>query len=301
MNESFPPMAAVTPGETPAPEVRFELMTPGEIVTARDRRPVAYVPVGPLEWHGPHLPLGTDALRAHHVAVGAARIAGGVVLPALYAGTETVRPPGHGAGQIGALGFTGDERIVGMDFPGNPVKSLYFEESAFGITVKEIVRLLKAEPYRLIVLVNGHGADNHVRTLQRIAVEESDMPRVHVVLHRVSQHAQPGADPGHAERWETSALLALEEPHVHLDRLPPRDQPLHYRDYGIVEGRAFDGRPAPGYALSREADPRYSTRDEGERMIASEVSALAAAVDRHLDALLRADGRDQASRPDSTE
>lgn len=284
MNDSLTP-ATLLPQSTLPPTVEFELMTPGEIVAACARSPAAYVPIGPLEWHGPHLPLGTDGLRAHHVAVRAARIAGGVVLPALYAGTETVRPSGAGAGQLGALGFTGDERIVGMDFPGNGVKSLYFEESAFGIVVGEIVRRLKVEPYRLILLVNGHGATNHVRTLTRIAAEESDTPRVRVVLHRVSQHAQPGADPGHAERWETSALLALEETHVRLSQLPPSDQPLHYRDYGIVEGRAFDGNPAPDFILSRDADPRRSTRAEGEQMIASEVSALVAAVHQHLNDL----------------
>src|SRR5579864_5564960 len=124
-------------------KVQYELMTPGEIVAARARCPVAFVPVGPIEWHGPHLPLGTDALVAHHLAVRAARIVGGVVLPALFAGTETVRLPGSGAGQLGALGFSDDERVVGMDFPGFPVKGLYFEESAFGVTVRELVRGLK--------------------------------------------------------------------------------------------------------------------------------------------------------------
>ena len=272
----------LTTQKMPVPTVELDLMTPGEVVAARARSAVAYVPIGPLEWHGPHLPLGTDGLRAHHVAVRAARIAGGVVLPTLFAGTETVRPPGNGAGQLGALGFDGDERIVGMDFPGNSVKSLYYEESAFGITVREVVALLKAEPYRLIVLVNGHGADNHKRTLGRLAAEETDLPRVRVLLHRVSQHAQAGADPGHAERWETSALMALEEEHVRLEQLPPRDQPLRYRDFGIVEGRAFDGHPAPGFVLSREADPRSSTRQEGERMIAEEVAALVEAVRHHF-------------------
>src|SRR3989442_265064 len=114
-------------------QVRYELMTPGAIVAARARSPIAFVPVGPLEWHGPHLPLGTDALVAHHLAVRVARRVGGIVLPALFAGTETVRPPGDGPGQRGALGFRGAERIIGMDFPGFPVKSLYYEESAFGI------------------------------------------------------------------------------------------------------------------------------------------------------------------------
>src|SRR5690349_2218451 len=99
-------------------KVRYELMTPGEIIAARERCPVVYLPLGPMEWHGPHLPLGTDALVAQHLALRVAAVAGGLVMPALFAGTDALRPPEEGAQSLGALGFTGNERILGMDFPG---------------------------------------------------------------------------------------------------------------------------------------------------------------------------------------
>ena len=274
-----------------ATKVQYELMTPGEIVAAREQCPVVFVPLGPLEWHGPHLPLGTDALVAHHLAVRAARIVGGVALPILYAGTETVRLPGDGPGQIGALGFTGEERVVGMDFPGFAVKGLYFEESAFGITVREIVRGLKAEPYRVIVLVNFHGADNHKRTLQRIALEETDEPRVRVICQPSGERPRPpGIDPGHAEKWETEMVMALEPANVRLSELPPLEQPLRYREYGIVEGSAFAGHPAAGFALPRSADPRYATREEGERLVDGVVQSISEEVRRHLENILAFDG-----------
>jgi creatinine amidohydrolase/Fe(II)-dependent formamide hydrolase-like protein len=38
-----------------------------------------YVPFGLIEWHGRHLPLGNDALKAHGILVKAAERAGGVV------------------------------------------------------------------------------------------------------------------------------------------------------------------------------------------------------------------------------
>ncbi len=66
--------------------VQYELMRPGEIRAARDRAPIAYVPFGSLEWHGQHLPLGNDSLKAHAVCVEAARLSGGVVLPPVYCG-----------------------------------------------------------------------------------------------------------------------------------------------------------------------------------------------------------------------
>src|SRR5436309_9900172 len=49
--------------------VEYELMRPPEIAQARARLPLAFIPIGPLEWHGPHLPMGMDGLHAHTVAM----------------------------------------------------------------------------------------------------------------------------------------------------------------------------------------------------------------------------------------
>ena len=261
------------------PKVEYELMTPAEVVEARDRVPLAFVPVSPIEWHGPHMPLGTDGLHAHHVALRVAREVGGVVLPPLFAGTETVLQQS----QLAVLGLDEDARVVGMDFPGFPVRSLYFEESAFGITVREVVRLLAADSFRLIVLVNGHGATNHMRALERIAREETRRGEVTVVSLMVwVPPPPPHQDPGHAAREETAIMLAIAGEHVRLDRLPPPGTPIRYAEHGIVEGAAFDGSPTDDYAVPPEADPRSATREEGEQIIEREVQAAVARVREEL-------------------
>src|SRR5436309_12966560 len=122
------------------------------------------------------MPLGTDGLHAWHVALRVAREVGGVVLPPLFAGTDSLRLPGDGPEQLGALGVDEGARVVGMDFPTFPVKSVYFEESAFGLTVREVVRALKRDEYRLILIANGHGAQSQQQTLGRIALEETELP-----------------------------------------------------------------------------------------------------------------------------
>jgi hypothetical protein len=81
-------------------------------------------------------------------------------------------------------------------------------------------------------------------------------------------------------------VLALEEPYVRLRELPPADSPLPYRDYGIVEGSAFAGNPAPGFALPASADPRHAERAEGERLVDGVVQSIAGEVRAHLDAVL---------------
>jgi creatinine amidohydrolase len=263
--------------------VEYELLTSPEIVEAKHRSPLVFVPVGPIEWHGPHLPVGTDGLHAHRVAVGAAREVGGVVLPTLFLGTETVRLPGHGPEQLGVLGLDQRVRVVGMDFPGFPVKSLYLEESAFGLVVREVVRGLAADSFRLIVLVNGHGAANQQRTLERIAREETRPPDLTVVkLNAWVPPEPPRLDPGHADREETAIMTAIAEDRVNLRGLPPEGTPLRYAEHGIVDGAAFDGRPTEDFTVPLESDPRAATRAEGEALLEQETQALAAAVRREL-------------------
>jgi creatinine amidohydrolase len=261
--------------------VEFELMRPPQIVEARQRYPVAYLPIGPLEWHGPHLPMGTDGIHAHRIAVEVARRIGGVVFPPYFLGTDTVRPA-DGPQSVRALGFAGDERIVGMDLPDNTVKSLYIEEGAFAVIIREIVRLIKQDPYRLVVIVNGHGAPNQVRTLRRLASEESELPRVRVVYETASGPAVPPLDPGHAERGETAFIMSTLPQSVDVAALPPIETPLHYRDYGIVNGAAFDGRPTPDFSVPRESDPRYATSEEGAAIFTREIERLILQVKKYV-------------------
>src|SRR5258706_4173622 len=57
----------------------------------REERAPVFLPVGALEQHGPHLPLGTDAMLAAAVAEGAAGATAGLAAPALAYGYQS--PP----------------------------------------------------------------------------------------------------------------------------------------------------------------------------------------------------------------
>ena len=50
-------------------EVRYHILRPEQIVARRNACPVAYIPIGNLEWHGVHNPLGTDTLQAEGLAI----------------------------------------------------------------------------------------------------------------------------------------------------------------------------------------------------------------------------------------
>ena len=67
-------------------EVRYHLLRPEQIVAQRRECPVAYIPLGVLEWHGLHNPVGADGLQAEGLAVLCAQKGGGLVFPTLYYG-----------------------------------------------------------------------------------------------------------------------------------------------------------------------------------------------------------------------
>ena len=95
-------------------EVRLSLMLPAEITREREKLPLVFLPIGLLEWHGPHLPLGVDGINAERVAVGVAQRIGGVVLPVFYIGTER----GRTRKDLSSYDLRDSGYVEGMDFPG---------------------------------------------------------------------------------------------------------------------------------------------------------------------------------------
>jgi len=73
--------------------VRYELMLGREATEAIASFPVGYLPIGCLERHGDHLPMGLDAIKAHQICCLAAQMIGGVVFPPhFYAGIHQMTP-----------------------------------------------------------------------------------------------------------------------------------------------------------------------------------------------------------------
>lgn len=238
--------------------VKFELLRPNEIIEEKRRFPVVYLPIGPLEWHGPHLALGMDPLNAEAIARLVAEETGGVVLPTFYWGTERERSPE----MLRNIGFKGDEWVIGMDFPKNTMPSLYAQEDAFGVAVREYLRLLVKQQYKLIVIINGHGGENHINTLTRLAKEFSAETESKVIYTITTFLEEEGKqDFGHATKVETSILTYLYPDCVDLNQLPPRDVKLYNLDYAIVDDASFRGNPASDFSVNN--DPRDATRELG--------------------------------------
>ena len=242
---------------------KFEHLRPAEIIAERERKSIVYLAMGPLEWHGLHLPFGTDPLDAYELALMLAEKTGGVVMPALFCGTERERSPEV----VASFGLENpNQYVVGMDIPSVTVPSMYFREDIFALIVREYLRLLVNLKYKLIVLLNGHGAENQKTTVHRLAVEFSnETPSKVIDLFGFLSFEEGGQDPGHANKYETSLQMSLFPENVDLSVYPPRDIPLKYKDYAVVDDAMFQLKPSKNYTV--EHDPRDATPEIGKKCL----------------------------------
>jgi len=178
---------------------QLELLRPHEIRDRLAERSVVYLPLGTIEWHSEHLPVGLDALTAQGVCLRAAVLDGGIVYPPLHYGTGgghshypwTVMMPG--AAEIeGLLRYT-LERL-----------------DAFGV--------------RLAVLFTGHFADAQIAMIKTICAQWNAAPHATKALALSINEVEGAAlGPDHAGMFETTLLGALWPERVAVNRLPARD------------------------------------------------------------------------------
>lgn len=244
--------------------VQMEFLRPDEILAERDRKSVVYLPVGPMEWHGPAMPFGTDALMAEWLAREAAKKTGGVVAPTLFFGTERDRP----AYILEAKGFEHPEDmyVLGMDVPNTNLKSFYAREELFALMIREQLRFLVNTGYKLIVIVNGHGAWGQKGSIERLCTEFSNETpsKVITLMPEIQPDDMEELDFGHGCLVETSLLRYVRPDDVDLSQLPPREVPLDYKDYGIADDFVFEGKRSENDCVVY--DPRDATYELGEKL-----------------------------------
>lgn len=187
-------------------EVRAELLSPAEVEAVLAVGSVVYLPLGSLEFHQAHLPIGLDSLNAHGVCVAAAERTGGLVLPTVYQGTGG----GHGS-YPWTIMMPNDDAIAAS------LRATLERLDDFGVVVS--------------VLFTGHFADEQLAMIDAVAdswnsAREVEGRRMLVVATGVNRCDSAPLAPDHAGVFETTLLHALHPELVHLDRLPSAaDQP----------------------------------------------------------------------------
>lgn len=184
---------------------RYEALRPDQLKAVVAQTPVAYFPLGLLEHHSWHLPIGFDGLKADALCVEMARRTGGVVLPVMWWG---------GGGGHGRFLWTH-----------------YQDEAAAGEVVANTVRQLAAFGFRAIVVLAGHYPWQSTldAKLEPVRCELAGGSEENVLLlwgHEgtiAAPRVQTTGD--HAACWETSFALALFPERVEMQALRPGRTP----------------------------------------------------------------------------
>jgi len=262
--------------ESSALETRYEWLRPGQLIARRNECPLIIVPVAPLEYHGPHLPVGTDPLNATAVAHAVCRKLGkGVVLPTMFMGTERERAPA----MVESLGFPPGSYIVGMDFPTRLWNSHYLPEEVFAIHLAAELRILIGQGYKYIYIANGHGATNQLETIRRICVELSNTTPAKLAYRlTIAQRTLDDNTAGHANLVETALLMHYNRDAVDLGQLPPKNVPMHSSEFSIVDGIGF----TPQYHRDHVVrdDPRDATPEAGKTLFEESVAEMVADIQK---------------------
>lgn len=239
---------------------QIALLRPEEIIAEQRQCPLIYWPMGPIEWHGPHLPVGTDPLNAAYVAEQAAERTGGLVWPTAWWGTERERGPKL----LADLGLPTDAYVVGMDFPANSLPSGYVPEEIFAILVRAQLDVFIHLGFKIVVLLSGHAATNQLEVLHRLAAEYNGSRSLKVLVEIPFIRGADGImRVGHASRVETAVMQALHPESVKLEALPPLPQPLNNADWAVIDYATFAGDPTPDLTVHAEDDPRIANAAAG--------------------------------------
>jgi creatinine amidohydrolase len=197
----------------------YEELLPEEFVERINAFPVAYLPLGTLEWHGLHLPLGADGLQARGVFQRIAADAGGIVLPMLFLG------PDREVERDGKVYYGMDFLSFDESDPQQLEGSAYhMPEGQFAALLDTIVRDLARAGFKVVV-GHGHGPSTDAFAGRAGAFLERFGVRAYT-LHDLGCSGDEGIQTDHAAANETSLVMALRPDLVDLGRLAPDDAPV---------------------------------------------------------------------------
>ena len=282
--------------------LRWETLTKRRFDELDRARCVVLVTCSPIEVHGPHLPLGADALEGEGLAERMLpmlperhRERVFLKLPFIYTATDVVPHPG----------------------------SIFFRPSTTIAVLEDLGRSLAAQGFRDVLVSNFHGSPRHFLAIETACDRVSRERGIRMVsvfsvmLSRLTGGSSElddvlGALPGvnrenlvgdiHAGLVETAQLLALHPEWVERDyaRLPRQTVKGWLAERGAVPASAGRGRQSGIFSIVREVRdglrffraetyagaPGAASPELGDRILDTLASHAAAVVTEILDGAL---------------
>jgi creatinine amidohydrolase len=229
-------------------------LAPGELSRIAVKKPVILIPIGTVEWHADHLPLGVDSLLSVAICEDLARRTGCVVAPLLSCGVCRDLQPERG--------FFGTVDTI--------------REKTLSDLVADVLKGYAKMGFRKAVLFSGHFETEHfnsisngmkrVPSLQGRFLTALDFLKDNVrELDDVSRTWPYAGD--HAAEWETSLMLEYFPALVDMKKAP-----------STIE---LDMPGLPDYIRKRY--PRRASREYGRKIRRAVVSGGVNMVEKILD------------------
>jgi len=178
-----------------------ELTAPDYVKAVEKSSKTCILPIGVMEKHGPHLPIGTDLYCAREYAIRAAEKEYTVVFPWYY--FSQINEAKHQPGTIA------------------------YSPELIWKALQETLDELARNGFDKIIIVNGHGGNNAFlnffgmaqlserRSYSLYLFQPSEDPEVSKKVEEMTQHDPYNA---HAGNEESSEMKAIQPELVHLDR-----------------------------------------------------------------------------------
>jgi creatinine amidohydrolase len=218
--------------------------------------PVAIVPIGSTEQHGPHLPLGVDGYQAIDIAEGIAEEAGVLVTPPIWYGDAN-----HHLGFPGTVSLSTDTVVQ---------------------VLGDVYESLAHHGFENVITVNGHRVANlsAIETAMKRANEDHDdlrfaaidPLRIGVQAHEELREGDP-EDGMHGGEFETSFML-FHHPELVDEAAFERETHEGYSEFQSNDLIALDdtvltpsSRHSPEDGdLGHVGDPRKASAEKGEEL-----------------------------------
>jgi len=213
---------------------RFEEVAGFEVPELASRYSLAILPLGSLEFHGPHNPLGSDFIIISGIAERVAARSNGLLFPTL----AFTQCPAHTAHFAGSMSIRPE------------VMTMYIED-----VLRNVLRL----GFRKILILNGH--DGNIGpgrgAIAQVADENKESALLFAswweflsgdLMKSLGMFHQENGGHGHGGPLETSAVAAFRPDLIHLDQAKDLPEPPVLSDgapYFLQKSTAKDW---PGYS-----------------------------------------------------
>jgi creatinine amidohydrolase len=265
MNEELVPLYKVY-----GPKTLYE-MTYEEVEELRKKTDIALIPVGSIEGHGPHLPLGVDAIQGDEICKRVARKLKRegievLLLPPIFWGVSHAH----------------------MKFPG----TITVKSDTLKNLLKDICYSLIQHGFTKILMVAAHGGDE---ATCKIASQEmcqeteakvesaSQMTFGYTNLDKILKSERPyvGAE-GHAGEKETSQMLAVVPELVKKDKMfkyfSEKTEEIWKNKKGFSFNKSFDEVTPVGFM----GDPTVAEAETGHKIYNNICEPLIAYIKREF-------------------